>query len=173
MLERSRRSLAGGVSSPFRAKAPVPLFFEDGKGARLQDVDGNEYIDYQLAWGPMILGYSHPAMVERMRKQVEKPWSYGAQHQLEITVAEKIQSMVPCAERIAFTSSGSETVQLAHRLARAYTRRPAILKFEGHYHGWMDSALHSYKPQPGKSDPFSPRIQCLARAGRSQTPRKM
>jgi glutamate-1-semialdehyde 2,1-aminomutase len=155
MLERSRRSLAGGVSSPFRAKAPVPLFFEDGKAARLQDVDGNEYIDYQLAWGPMILGYSHPAMVERMRKQVEKPWSYGAQHQLEITVAEKIQSMVPCAERIAFTSSGSETVQLAHRLARAYTRRPAILKFEGHYHGWMDSALHSYKPQLAEVGPLA------------------
>ena len=154
MLERSRRSLAGGVSSPFRAKAPVPLFFEDGKAARLRDVDGNEYIDYQLAWGPMILGYSHPAMVERMRTQVEKPWSYGAQHQLEITVAEKIQSMVPCAERIAFTSSGSETVQLAHRLARAYSRRPAILKFEGHYHGWMDSALHSYKPQPGEVGPL-------------------
>lgn len=155
MLERSRRSLAGGVSSPFRAKAPVPLFFEDGKAARLRDVDGNEYIDYQLAWGPMILGYSHPAMVERMRKQVEKPWSYGAQHDLEFTVAEKIQSMVPCAERVAFTSSGSETVQLAHRLARAYTRRPAILKFEGHYHGWMDSALHSYKPQPDEVGPLT------------------
>ena len=73
LLERSRRSLAGGVSSPFRAKAPVPLFFENGKGARLWDVDGNEYIDYQLAWGPMILGYTHPAMVERLRNQVEKP----------------------------------------------------------------------------------------------------
>src|SRR5687767_2847710 len=69
MLERSRKALAGGVSSPFRAKAPVPLFFEDGKGARLRDVDGNEYIDYQLAWGPMILGYSHPAMVARLRAQ--------------------------------------------------------------------------------------------------------
>lgn len=147
MLERSRQSLAGGVSSPFRAKAPVPLFFNDGKGSRLWDVDGNEYIDYQLAWGPMILGYSHPAMVERLRQQAEKPLSFGAQHELEITVAERIQSMVPCAERVAFTSSGSEAVQLAHRLARAYTDRPLILKFEGHYHGWMDSALHSYKPQ--------------------------
>jgi glutamate-1-semialdehyde 2,1-aminomutase len=148
MLERSRRALAGGVSSPFRAKAPMPLFFEDGKGSRLRDVDGNEYIDYQLAWGPMILGYSHPGMVERLRRQVEKPWSYGAQHEFEISAAEKIQQMVPCAERVTFTSSGSEAVQLAHRLARAYTDRPLILKFEGHYHGWMDSALHSYKPQP-------------------------
>ena len=154
MLERSRKSLAGGVSSPFRAKAPVPLFFESGKGARLWDVDGNEYIDYQLAWGPMILGYSHPAMVARLREQVEKPLSYGAQHELEITVAEKIQAMVPCAERVAFTSSGSETVQLAHRLARACTGRPKILKFEGHYHGWMDGALHSYKPQAGETGPI-------------------
>ena len=153
MLDRSRRSLAGGVSSPFRAKAPVPLFFESGSGARLRDVDGNEYIDYQLAWGPMILGYSHPAMVERLRKQAEKPLSYGAQHELEFIVAEKIQALVPCAELVAFTSSGSEAVQLAHRLARAFTGRPLILKFEGHYHGWMDSALVSYKPQPDEVGP--------------------
>ena len=155
MLERSRRSLAGGVSSPFRARAPVPLFFENGQGSHLWDVDGNEYIDYQLAWGPMILGYSHPALVERLRRQVEKPLSYGAQHELEITVAERIQSMVPCAERIAFTSSGSEAVQLVHRLARAHTGRPCILKFEGHYHGWMDGALHSYKPQPHETGPLA------------------
>ena len=85
MLERSSRSLAGGVSSPFRARAPVPLFFENGQGSHLWDVDGNEYIDYQLAWGPMILGYNHPAMVDRLRRQVEKPLSYGAQHELEIS----------------------------------------------------------------------------------------
>ncbi|MCC6362385.1 MAG: aspartate aminotransferase family protein [Bryobacterales bacterium] len=154
MLARSRKSLAGGVSSPFRAKAPVPLFFQDGKGSHLWDVDGNEYIDYQLAWGPMILGYSHPKMTARMREAAEKPLSYGSQHELEITVAEKIQSMVPCAQRVAFTSSGSETIQLAHRLARAFTRRRLILKFEGHYHGWMDGALHSYKPQEGETGPL-------------------
>ncbi|MGH9629090.1 MAG: aspartate aminotransferase family protein, partial [Bryobacteraceae bacterium] len=86
------------------------------------------------------------------------PLTYGAQHELEIAVAEKIQSMVPCAERIAFTSSGSEAVQLAHRLARACTGRPLILKFEGHYHGWMDSALLSYKPQAQDVGPLeSPR----------------
>jgi glutamate-1-semialdehyde 2,1-aminomutase len=154
MLERSRRSLAGGVSSPFRAKAPVPLFFRDGHGSRLTDVDGNEYIDYQLAWGPMILGYGHPGLVECLRRQVEKPLSYGAQHELEIAVAEKIQQMVPCAQRVTFTSSGSEAVQLVQRLARAYTHRELILKFEGHYHGWMDSALLSYKPQLADSGPL-------------------
>ncbi|MCI0621659.1 MAG: aspartate aminotransferase family protein [Acidobacteria bacterium] len=165
MLERSRRSLAGGVSSPFRAKAPVPLFFENGHGVRLCDVDGNEYIDYQLAWGPMILGYSHPAMVERLRIQAEKPLSYGAQHELEIVVAEKIQSMVPCAERVAFTSSGSEAVQLAHRLARAATARPLILKFEGHYHGWMDSALVSYKPYEHEVGPLASPYAVLGSCG--------
>ena len=146
LLARARQSLAGGVSSPFRAKAPVPLYFEDGCGPRLRDVDGNEYIDYQLAWGPMILGYRHPRLVEAMLRQAHLPFSYGAQHELEISVAEKIQRLVPCAERVAFTSSGSEAVQLAHRLARAYTGRNLILKFEGHYHGWMDSALVSYHP---------------------------
>jgi glutamate-1-semialdehyde 2,1-aminomutase len=168
MLERSRRSLAGGVSSPFRARAPVPLFFENGQGSHLWDVDGNEYIDYQLAWGPMILGYNHPAMVESLRRQVEKPLSYGAQHELEISVAERIQSLVPCAERIAFTSSGSEAVQLVHRLARAHTGRPCILKFEGHYHGWMDGALHSYKPQVHETGPLDSPVAVPGSRGQVQ-----
>jgi glutamate-1-semialdehyde 2,1-aminomutase len=146
LLERARQSLAGGVSSPFRASFPIPLYFADGHGARLRDVDGNEYIDYVLAWGPMILGYGHPALVEAMRRAAERPHALGEQHELEIRVAEKIQQAVPCAERVAFTSSGSEAVQLAMRLARAYTGRNLILKFEGHYHGWMDSALVSYHP---------------------------
>ena len=147
LLERARNSLAGGVSSPVRATAPVPLYFAGGHGARLVDVDGNEYLDYQLAWGPNILGYGHPRMMEAMRAQAERPLSYGAQHELEITVAERIQACVPCAERVAFTSSGSEAVQLVQRLARAFTGRPVILKFEGHYHGWMDSVLHSHHAQ--------------------------
>jgi glutamate-1-semialdehyde 2,1-aminomutase len=154
LLDRARQSLAGGVSSPFRAKAPVPLYFEDGCGARLRDVDGNEYIDYQLAWGPMILGYKHPRLVEAMLRQADLPFSYGAQHELEISVAEKIQRMVPCAQRVAFTSSGSEAVQLAQRLARAFTGRNLILKFEGHYHGWMDSALISYHPDASAVGPL-------------------
>jgi len=145
-LERAKRSLAGGVSSPFRAKAPVPLYFRDGCGARLEDVDGNQYIDYVLAWGPMILGYRHPAIVEAMYRHAELPTDYGAQHELEFLVAEKIQSLLPSAELVQFTSSGSEAVQIAFRLARAVTGRNLILKFEGHYHGWMDGALVSYKP---------------------------
>jgi glutamate-1-semialdehyde 2,1-aminomutase len=149
-LERAKRSLAGGVSSPFRVKAPVPLYFRNGCGARLEDVDGNEYIDYVLAWGPMILGYRHPAIVEAMRRQAELPTDYGAQHELEFLVSEQIQSLMPCAELVAFTSSGSEACQIAFRLARAFTGRDVILKFEGHYHGWMDGALVSYKPSAGQ-----------------------
>ena len=149
-LERARRSLAGGVSSPFRAKAPVPLYFRNGCGARLEDVDGNEYIDYCLAWGPMILGYCHPAIVEAMRRQAELPADYGAQHELEFEVSEQIQRLMPCAELVQFTSSGSEACQIAFRLARAFTGQNRILKFEGHYHGWMDGALVSYKPSVGQ-----------------------
>ena len=145
-LERAKRSLAGGVSSPFRVKAPVPLYFRNGYGARLEDVDGNQYIDYCLAWGPMILGYRHPAIVEAMRRQAELPADYGAQHELEFEVSEQIQRLMPCAELVQFTSSGSEACQIAFRLARAFTGRNRILKFEGHYHGWMDGALVSYKP---------------------------
>jgi glutamate-1-semialdehyde 2,1-aminomutase len=147
LLARARGSLAGGVSSPFRAKFPVPLYFADGCGARLRDVDGNEYIDYALAWGPAILGYRHPKVVAAVAQAAAGPHIYGEEHELEILVAEKIQSMVPCAERVAFTSSGSEAVQLMMRLARAFTSRPLILKFEGHYHGWMDTALWSHHPK--------------------------
>jgi glutamate-1-semialdehyde 2,1-aminomutase len=165
LLDRARRSLAGGVSSPFRAKAPVPLYFANGCGARLQDVDGNEYIDYLLAWGPMILGYGHPEMVEAMRRQSERPLAYGAQHEVEISVAEKIQQLVPCAERVAFSSSGSEAVQLAFRLARAFTRRDVILKFEGHYHGWIDSALVSHHPAAADIGPLETPHSVLESAG--------
>jgi len=146
LLERSRRSLAGGVSSPFRAKAPVPLFLADASGSTITDVDGNRYIDYALAWGPLILGHRHPKLVAAVREQADRPHIYGAQHELEYQVAEMIQELVPCAERVAFTSSGSEAVQIVLRLARAFTRRKLIVKFEGHYHGWMDSVLLSYKP---------------------------
>src|SRR3989442_12236678 len=91
LLTRARQSLAGGGSSPFRAKAPVPLYFEDGCGPRLGDVRGNEYIDYQPAWGPMIFGYKHPKSVEAMGRQAEPPARQGVQHKLVRSVAEKIQ----------------------------------------------------------------------------------
>lgn len=150
MLARAAKSLTGGVSSPFRAKAPVPLFFADGNGPRLTDVDGNGYIDYALAWGPLILGHKHPVLVDAMRRQAEKPHNYGAQHDLECEVSERIQAMVPCAELVAYSSTGSEAVAAVWRIARAVTGRHRILRFEGHYHGWHDQALISYRPNPDR-----------------------
>ena len=159
LLERARGSLAGGVSSPFRAQFPVPLYFADARGCKLTDVDGNQYIDYALAWGPAILGHRHPCIVRAVRKAAEGPHIYGAQHELEFEVAEKIQRLAPCAERVAFTSSGSEAVQLAMRLARAFTGRRLLVKFEGHYHGWMDSALLSHHPSREEAGPDdAPRV---------------
>ncbi len=146
LLSRASQSLAGGVSSPFRARTPIPLYLTDASGSRIQDVDGNTYIDYSLAWGPLILGHRHPALVERLQYQAGRPHNYGAQHELEFQVAEAFQRVIPCAERVAFTSSGSEAVQAIWRIARAATGRTLIIKFEGHYHGWMDSTLLSYKP---------------------------
>jgi glutamate-1-semialdehyde aminotransferase len=143
----------------------VPLYFRNGCGAGLEDVDGNEYIDYVLAWGPMILGYRHPVIVEAMRRQADLPADYGAQHELEFAVSEQIQSMMPCAERVAFTSSGSEACQIAFRLARAFTGRDLILKFEGHYHGWMDGALVSYKPTASQVGPREWPISVLGSRG--------
>lgn len=165
MLERARGVLPGGVSSPFRAKFPVPLYFEDASGARVRDADGNEYIDYALAWGPLILGHRHPAVVEAVRRQAERPHIYGAEHELEYLVGEQAQSMVPCAERIIFTCSGSEAVQAALRLARAFTGRRLVLKFEGHYHGWIDSVLVSYHPSEAEAGPAGRPRSVLGSAG--------
>lgn len=165
MLKRACGSLPGGVSSPFRAKFPVPLYFEDARGPRVRDVDGNEYIDYALAWGPLILGHCHPAVVEAVRRQAERPHIYGAEHELEYLVGEQVRAMVPCAGRIIFTSSGSEAVQAALRLARAFTRRRLVVKFEGHYHGWIDSVLVSYHPKQEEAGPAGAPRSVLGSAG--------
>ncbi len=148
LLQESRRYLAGGVSSGMRAACkPLPLFFRSGSGSRVTDADGARYIDYSLAWGPLILGHSHPAIVAAVRNQLRKSQLYGAQSELEISVAEKICKRVPCAELVAFSSTGSEAVQVAFRLARAYTGRQKIIRFEGHYHGWLDNVLIGYRPR--------------------------
>ena len=168
LLARASQSLTGGVSSPFRAKAPVPLYFADASGARLKDVDGNEFIDYALAWGPLILGHKHPKLVEAMRHQADLPHNYGAQHELEFEVAERIQHMVPCAERVAFCCTGSEAVAAVWRLARAHTGRHRVLRFEGHYHGWHDQALISYRPAPDRMGPAE--SPCPTLDSRGQVP---
>ena len=144
---RAQKSLAGGVSSGLRRSArPYPLFFQHGSGASCTDVDGIAYRDYGLAWGPLILGHTHPAIVDAVTRHLRDGLTFGAQHDLEFEVAEKIKEIVPCAELVCFANSGTEIVQVALRLARAVTKRSKFLKFEGHYHGWDDSVLVSYHP---------------------------
>jgi len=148
--QRSRLTLAGGVSSGLRRGAkPYPLFFDHGAGARVVDVDGNSYLDYGLAWGPLILGHSHPRVVEAVQRQAGRALTFGAQHDLEFEVAELLHRIIPCADLVCFANSGTEIVQVALRLARAATARQKYLKFEGHYHGWSDEALVAYHPQTG------------------------
>lgn len=142
LWERSKKSLAGGVSSNLRLQdKPFPLFFERAEGAMIYDVDGNAYIDYVLSQGPMILGHSPRSVLEAVNKVMWTGQLYAGQHELEIDVAETLVRLIPCAEQCRFNLSGSEVVQAAIRLARAVTGRTKILRFEGHYHGWLDNVL--------------------------------
>lgn len=154
LYERARRHLAGGVSSDARRGVqPVPLFIDRAQGAYLWDVDGNHYIDYVLGQGPMLLGHTYAPVIDAVKRQLDRGQAYSAQHILEAEVAEAICRMVPCAELVRFNSVGSEAVHAAWRLARAYTGREKILKFEGHYHGWLDPALYSLQPDPTIAGP--------------------
>jgi glutamate-1-semialdehyde 2,1-aminomutase len=144
---RAQKSLAGGVSSSLRRSArPYPLYFSQGKGSRVTDVDGNSYLDYGLAWGPNILGHAPDEVVQAVQEQLDRGFTFGAQHDLEFEVAELLTSIIPCADRVCFANSGTEIVQVALRLARAATGRNKFVKFEGHYHGWGDELLVSYHP---------------------------
>lgn len=146
-FERARRTLAGGVSSSLRRSArPYPLFYTHGAGSMVEDVDGNRYCDYGLAWGPLILGHADPEVTEAVVRQASRGLTFGAQHDLEYQVSELLTSIIPCADQVCFASTGTEAVQVALRLARAATGRMKFLKFEGHYHGWMDNVLCSYHP---------------------------
>lgn len=160
-FERSRervaagaRYLAGGVSSNYRLGiSPTPLVIERGDGAYLYDVDGNRLIDYYLGMGPIIIGHNPPEIVTAVIEQAGRGFLYAGQTELEYRAAQLICEIVPCAERIRFGLSGTEMVQAAMRLARAATGRKTIIKFEGHYHGWLDNILWSVSPPPDKFGP--------------------
>src|SRR5579862_4127142 len=116
---RAQKSLAGGVSSGLRRSArPYPLYYSSGQGSRVIDVDGNSYLDYGLAWGPLILGHAPPAVVRAVQEQVARACTFGAQHDLEFEVAELLTAIIPCADRVCFANSGTEIVQVALGLAR-------------------------------------------------------
>ena len=149
LFERAQRSIAGGVNSGIRKmEVPVPLYFTHGKGSRLYDVDGHEYIDFQIGQGAILYGHAPDGQADAIAAQARLGTHWAAQSELEIEVAERLQKMIPSAERIRCNNSATEVVLSALRLARAHTGRKLILKFEGHYHGWADEGLVGFAPPP-------------------------
>jgi len=146
LFQKARALIPGGVNSPVRAGKAVgmdPPFIARAKGCYLWDVDRKRYIDYVCSWGPMILGHSHPRVVKALQERVPKGTSYGAPTELEVEMARKITSMVPSIEMVRMVNSGTEATMSAIRLARGFTCREKIVKFEGCYHGHADSLLVS------------------------------
>lgn len=144
LFERAKMVIPGGVNSPVRAFKGVggtPVFIESAKGAYIFDTDGKQYIDYVGSWGPMVLGHNHPAILSAVQKTAEKGLSFGAPTPLEIELAELVCKLIPSIEMVRMVNSGTEATMSAIRLARGYTGRDKILKFEGCYHGHSDSLL--------------------------------
>ncbi len=149
--------LPGGVDSPVRAFEPYPFFIERGEGSRIRDVDGNQYVDYCLAYGPLILGHQAPTVVKAVQNQLKRGVLFGIPSELELELAERIIKHVPCAEMVRFVNSGTEATASVVRLARAYTGKENILIFDGCYHGAHDQFLF------GKKGPKSPGIPHVLR----------
>ena len=144
LFQKACEVMPGGVNSPVRAFKSVggnPLFVKKANGSKIWDVDGNKYIDYVASWGPLIFGHAHPQIVDALKRQAELGTSYGASTELEIELAEQVVSLVPSLEIVRMVNSGTEAVMSAIRLARGVTGRDKIVKFEGCYHGHVDSML--------------------------------
>jgi glutamate-1-semialdehyde 2,1-aminomutase len=144
LFEKSQRVIPGGVNSPvraFRAVGGTPIFFREGRGAYLWDVDDNKYIDYVGSWGPAILGHAHPEVVLAVQERAARGMSFGAPTEAELELAERLCALLPSIEQVRLTSSGTEATMSAIRLARGFTGRNKIVKFEGCYHGHGDALL--------------------------------
>ena len=172
-FEQSKKRLAnfakylpGGVNSNFRMGiSPTPLVFERAEGPYLYDVDGNRLIDYYLGMGPMILGHNPEPVLKAVTEQLKYGILYAGQSEIEFEAARLFCEIVPCAELVRFNCAGSEVVQAALRVARAATGRPIIVKFEGHYHGWLDNVLWSIAPTPDQFGPETSPTPIPASAG--------
>lgn len=144
LFEKSQQLIPGGVNSPvraFRSVGGTPVFFKKGLGSKLWDVDGKEYIDYINSWGPMILGHAHPEVIKAVQEVAANSLSFGAPTGLELEIAELIHQLVPSMEQVRLVSSGTEATMSAIRVARGFTKRNKIVKFEGCYHGHSDALL--------------------------------
>jgi len=146
LYQRSKGSIAGGITHDSRNFAPFPIYIERADGVRKWDVDGNELIDHWMGHGSLILGHNYPAVTAAVADQVHKGTHYGACHELEVAWAEQVARLIPSAEWVRFTMSGTEATMLAIRDARAFTGREKIIRFAGHFHGWHDYAMAGYQP---------------------------
>ena len=169
MFERAQKTIAGGVGSvarsPMAGFSPYPPFIEHGEGSRIWDVDGNEYVDYALGFGPLLLGHRHPELTKSVVEVItERGTIFALSHDLEYEAAERVVSHLPSVDMVRFSNSGNEAVMSAIRLARGYTGKDKIVRFEGHYHGWSDiihwnvrsplpaiGLKHAPRPVPGTS----------------------
>jgi len=141
LFEKAKKLIPGGVNSPVRAFSPYPFFTKTAKGSHIVDVDGNEYIDYCMGYGPLILGHAHPNVVDMVKGQLENGTLYGTPTEQEVELAELVCEAVPCAEMLRLVNTGTEATMSAIRVARGYTGRKKIVKFEGCYHGAHDCVL--------------------------------
>ncbi|MGQ0603265.1 MAG: aspartate aminotransferase family protein [Anaerolineales bacterium] len=140
------RIFPSGVTHDSRFLRPFPVYVAHAQGAHKWDLDGNEIIDYWIGHGALLLGHNHPAVTQAVSEQVTRGTHYGASHELEIEWGSWVQRLIPSAERVRFTSSGTEATMMAIRLARAFTGRQTVIRFEGHFHGWHDAAAIGYQP---------------------------
>jgi glutamate-1-semialdehyde 2,1-aminomutase len=170
-FDKIKRRIAGGVTANAKFIRPYPIVMHSASGSKLWDVDGNSYIDYCLGYGPLILGHGHPKVLAAIKSQLDSSGTtlFGTPHELELRMAERISSHYKAAELVRFTNSGTEATLNALRLAKAYTRREKIAKFEGHYHGWQEYALVSVSPALGSAGPQSGPIPVPFGAGVPKT----
>ena len=147
LYEESLKTFPSGVTHDIRYVTPFPLFVERALGSRKWDADGNEIIDYVMGHGALFMGHAHPAITQAIVEQAQKGTHLGANHRLELEWGQLVQRLIPSAEEVRFTSSGTEATLMAIRLARAYTGRDRVLKFDGHFHGWHDGVVGARAPE--------------------------
>ena len=168
LYEESSRVFPSGVTHDTRYVTPFPIFVDRAAGSHKWDVDGNEYIDYVMGHGALLMGHAHPAITEAIVEQAQRGTHYGANHRLELEWGSLVQEIVPSAEEVRFTSSGTEATLMAIRLARAYTGRDRILKFDQHFHGWHDAVIGVRAPEA--ESPASPGVPASVSANTVSVP---
>ncbi len=157
LLEKAAQYMPGGYTGNLRVREDLNFLIKEGKGSRVWDVSGNEYVDWMMGSGPMVLGHAHPAVVEAVIKAVEQGSTFFANNERAVLLAEQLVQAVPCAEKVRFTTSGTDATFQAMRSARAFRKREKVLKFEGGFHGTSDYALMSVTPSAAQEFPISER----------------